>query len=75
VNKQALSLAVFIAGAYPAASHALGLGDIESSSHLNQPLRAKIELLAAAPADASKIQVRLASPDVFNRVGVARPDF
>ena len=75
MNKQALSLAVFIAGAYPAASHALGLGDIESSSHLNQPLRAKIELLAAAPADASKIQVRLASPDVFNRVGVARPDF
>ena len=75
VNKQALSLAVFIAGAYPAASNALGLGDIESSSHLNQPLRAKIELLASAPADASQIQVRLASPEVFNRVGVARPDF
>jgi pilus assembly protein FimV len=75
VNKQALSLAIFIAGAYPAASSALGLGDIESSSHLNQPLRARIELLASAPADASQIQVRLASPDVFNRVGVARPDF
>lgn len=75
MNKQALSLAVFIAGAYPAASNALGLGDIESSSHLNQPLRATIDLLAVAPADASQIQVRLASPDVFNRVGVARPDF
>lgn len=75
MNKQALSLAVFIAGAYPAASSALGLGDIESSSHLNQPLRATIDLLAAAPADASQLQVRLASPDVFNRVGVARPDF
>ncbi|OQX10908.1 MAG: hypothetical protein BWK73_18995 [Thiothrix lacustris] len=75
MNKQALSLAIFIAGAYPAASSALGLGDIESNSHLNQPLRAKIELLSAAPADASQIQVRLASPEVFNRVGVARPDF
>jgi len=75
VNKQALSLAVFIAGAYPAVSSALGLGDIESSSHLNQPLRARIELLSSAPADASQIQVRLAPPDVFNRVGVARPDF
>lgn len=75
MNKQALSLAIFIAGAYPAASSALGLGDIESNSHLNQPLRAKIDLLSAAPADASKIQVRLAPPDVFNRVGVARPDF
>lgn len=75
MNKQALSLAVFIAGAYPAASSALGLGDIESSSHLNQPLRAKINLLSATPADASQIQVRLASPEVFNRVGVARPNF
>ena len=75
MNKQALSLAVFIAGAYPAASSALGLGDIESSSHLNQPLRAKIELLSGVPADASQIKVRLASPDVFNRVGVARPEF
>ncbi|QQZ27965.1 hypothetical protein HMY34_03890 [Thiothrix subterranea] len=75
MNKQALSLAIFIAGAYPAASSALGLGDIESNSHLNQPLRAKIDLLSAAPADASQIQVRLAPPEVFNRVGVARPDF
>ncbi len=75
MNKQALSLAIFIAGAYPAASSALGLGDIESNSHLNQPLRATIDLLSAAPADASQIQVRLAPPDVFNRVGVARPDF
>ena len=75
MNKQALSLAVFIAGAYPAASNALGLGDIESSSHLNQPLRAKIELLSGVPADASQLKVRLASPDVFNRVGVARPEF
>jgi pilus assembly protein FimV len=75
VNKQALSLAVVIAGAYPAASNALGLGDIESNSHLNQPLRARIELLAASPADTNQLQVRLASPDVFNRVGVARPAF
>lgn len=32
-----------------------------TSSHLNQPFRAKIELLSAAPADASQLQVRLAS--------------
>ena len=75
MNKQALSLAVFIAGAYPAASNALGLGDIESNSHLNQPLRAKIAVLSGVPADASQLQVKLASPDVFNRVGVARPEF
>ncbi|MEZ5451280.1 MAG: FimV/HubP family polar landmark protein [Thiothrix sp.] len=70
-----MSLAIFIAGAYPAVSSALGLGDIESNSHLNQPLRATIDLLSTAPADASQIRVRLAPPDVFNRVGVARPEF
>lgn len=74
MNKRALSLAVFIAGAYPAASSALGLGDIQSNSNLNQPLRATIGL-SAAPADPSQIQVRLAPPEVFNRVGVARPEF
>lgn len=74
MNKQALSLAVFIAGAYPAASSALGLGDIQANSNLNQPFRATIPL-SAAPADPSQIQVRLAPPEVFNRVGVARPEF
>jgi pilus assembly protein FimV len=75
VKKQALSIAVMIAGAYPAASSALSLGDIESNSNLNQPLRAKIELLAAGAQDAKQLQVRLAPASVFNRVGIDRPAF
>jgi len=75
VKKQALSIAVMIAGAYPAASNALSLGDIESNSNLNQPLRAKIELLAAGVQDAKQLQVRLAPASVFNRVGIERPAF
>lgn len=75
MKKQALSIAVMIAGAYPAASNALSLGDIESNSNLNQPLRAKIELLAAGAQDAKQLQVRLAPASVFNRVGIERPAF
>ena len=75
MKKQALSLAVCIAGAYPLSSGAIGLGDIQSSSHLNQPLNAKIELLSTSAQEAKQIQVRLASVDVFNRVGIERPDY
>ncbi len=75
MKKQALSLAVMIVGAYPAASNALSLGDIESNSNLNQPLRAKIELLAAGAQEAQQLQVRLAPSSVFNRVGIDRPAF
>ena len=75
MNKQALSLAVCIAGAYPLSSGAIGLGDIRSSSHLNQPLNAKIELLSTSTQEAKQVQVRLASSDVFNRVGIDRPAY
>ena len=75
MNKQALSLAVCIAGAYPLNSGAIGLGDIRSSSHLNQPLNAKIELLSISTQEAQQIQVKLASVDVFNRVGIDRPAY
>lgn len=76
VNKQALSLAVFVAGgAYPAVSNALSLGDIESNSNLNQPLKAQIELLSTSAQEAQQLQVRLAPPSVFNRVGIDRPAY
>lgn len=75
MNKKALSLAMMVAGAFPATSNALSLGDIESNSNLNQPLRAKIELLATSPQEAQQLNVRLAPNSVFNRVGVDRPAF
>ncbi len=75
MKKQALSLAVLVAGAYPAASNALSLGDIRSNSSLNQPLRAKIELLSANAQETRQLQVRLAPSNVFSRVGVDRPAF
>jgi len=52
---------------------AVGLGQIEVQSRLNQPLVAEIPLLQVGPADLDRLHVRLASPDAFARVGLDRP--
>ena len=52
---------------------ALGLGDIRLSSALNEPLRARIELLSATPEELEGLKVQLASPDTFSRYGIDRP--
>ena len=75
MNKKALSLAVCLAVSYSSPSYALGLGEIESSSHLNQPFRAKIKLLSTSVADTKRLRVRVASPEVFSRVGIERPAY
>ncbi|GGA77293.1 hypothetical protein GCM10011521_14450 [Arenimonas soli] len=64
----ALALAL---GATPA--HALGLGALEVKSGLNQPLVAEIPILSAAPGELEELEVRLASPEAFARVGLERP--
>lgn len=51
---------------------ALGLGQIEVKSGLNEPLAAEIPVVAT-PAESADLQVRLASPDAFARVGLDRP--
>ena len=43
----------------PAASHALGLGNIVMNSALNQPLDAEIELLSVQKDDLENLSVRL----------------
>jgi len=75
VNKKALSLAICMALAFPAATNALSLGDIESSSSLNQPFKGKINLLSTSIAEAKTLRVKVAPPEVFNRVGIDRPAF
>ena len=54
---------------------ALGLGDIRLQSALNEPLRAEIDLLAAAPEELTNLTVRLASAETFERYGLDRPFF
>jgi len=51
---------------------ALGLGDIEMRSALNQPMNAEIRLTSVQPGEAGGMIVKLASPDAFARAGIDR---
>ncbi len=65
----ALMSAVFL----PTNSLALGLGEIEVKSFLNQPLNAEIEVISARPGEIDDLLVSLASRDAFTRAGLSRP--
>ena len=63
----AMSLALaFAAG--PAA--ALGLGQIQVKSQPGQPLVAEIPIISSDPSELQGLQVQLASPETFRRVGL-----
>ena len=53
----------------PIGAWALGLGDIELRSALNQPLDASIELVSPTPEELSDLRVALAAPETFDRMG------
>ncbi len=60
--------------AAPAPTWALGLGDIELFSALNQPFRAEIALSATAE-ELESLRVTLADREIFERSGLERPAF
>jgi len=60
--------------AAPAPTWALGLGDIELFSALNQPFRAEIALNATAQ-ELESLRVTLADRETFERSGLERPAF
>ncbi|MUV15058.1 type IV pilus assembly protein FimV [Noviluteimonas gilva] len=64
----AIALAV-LAG--PAA--ALGLGQIQVKSKVDQPLLAEIPIVSGDPAELEQLQARLASPETFRRIGLEPP--
>lgn len=51
---------------------ALGLGDIEAKSALNQPFNAEVTLLSATEEELNELKVELASNDAFSRAGIDR---
>ena len=59
----------------PVVTWALGLGDIELRSALNQPLDAEIQLVFATPEELSSLRVALASQETFDRYGLDRPAY
>ena len=54
---------------------AIGLGDINLDSALNEPLRAEIVLLAATPEEIAALSVQLGTAEDFERYGIDRPFF
>lgn len=68
--RAALAVAL-IAVAGPAA--ALGLGQIQVKSKVDQPLLAEIPIISSDPAELEQLQARLASPDTFRRIGLEPP--
>jgi pilus assembly protein FimV len=61
--------------AAPLGAWALGLGEIELKSALNQPLNAEIELVSATSEELESLRVELAPRDTFERYGIDRPAF
>ena len=59
--------------ALPTNSFALGLGEIEINSFLNQPLNAEIKVISARAGEIDDLLVTLASRDSFKRAGLSRP--
>jgi pilus assembly protein FimV len=54
---------------------ALGLGDMDLQSFLNEPLRAEVELLDLRDVNAEDVRIRLASREDFARRGIDRSYF
>ncbi len=59
--------------ALPSNSFALGLGEIEVNSFLNQPLKAEIEVISERAGEIDDLLVSLATRDAFTRAGLSRP--
>jgi len=68
-----LSLLAFTALAISLPASALDVDRIELKSGIGQPLLAEIPIVSADPAELRKLQVRLASPATFARIGLERP--
>nr|MBA3564712.1 hypothetical protein [Gammaproteobacteria bacterium] len=56
--------------ASPAGLSALGLGDIQVRSALNQPLDAEVELISATAVELEELEVTLAPRETFERLGL-----
>ena len=52
--------------------YALGLGEIDMQSSLNQPMNADISLVSVAGVDVSRVKVMLASREAHERLGLSR---
>lgn len=55
--------------------YALGIGEIEAHSALNQVLKAKIPLISSKNEDPSNVRIAIAPREVFKKAGIDRPQY
>lgn len=66
---------LLVAFGWAGTAHALGLGNINLRSALNEPLDAEIRLLSATPEELRVLTVNIASVEAFQRYGLDRPGY
>ncbi len=64
-----------IAAAMPLSAGALGLGEIDLKSALNQPFRAAIPVSSEAPGELEALRVEIAPAETFRQFGLDRAAF
>ncbi len=75
-RKRKLAAVLFSLGCMQAGSvWGLGLGELTLESFLNEPLKAKVDLLNTGGLHSDEIRVRLATAEDFDRMGVDRAYF
>lgn len=75
MKKNATRLLTMGAMLSPVSLYALGLGDIQLNSALNQPLDAGIQVVSATADELATLKVSIAGDDAFRRFGLDRLDF
>jgi pilus assembly protein FimV len=65
-------LLVLLALVAPTVVNALGLGKLELQSALNQPFKARVELLSATANELDSLKISLADEEAFQRAGIQR---
>jgi len=66
---------VALVGLLPACAAALGLGEVQSKSFLNQPFSAEIPISTDFPGELAGFSISLAPPETFDQYGLPRPSF
>ena len=73
VRKLAMAVSLAVGSTLSLSAYALGLGEIRTSSALNENFKGEIELLSVEKGQLDTLKVGLAPAEVFARTGVERP--
>jgi len=68
--RKMIRLITFLGVLTPIGAFALGLGDVDLKSYLNQPLKAEIEILSIDSSELENIAVKFASPIEFKKAKI-----